>query len=77
MYKVGRPVAEAQKHAALNEIVVERSDTRMVKFDVFVDDLFATSIAGDGLLISSSTGSTAYNMSINGPIIGHDVDCLI
>lgn len=63
--------------AALNDIVIERSSTTMVRFEVEIDGVHATSLGADGLLLSSSTGSTAYNISINGPIIQNDVECLI
>ena len=49
----------------------------MVRFDVEVDGNFATSLGADGLLLCSSTGSTAYNISINGPIIENDIECII
>lgn len=66
------------KKLALNDIVIERSTPSMVILDLYLDDCFAVQIRSDGLLISSSTGSTAYNLSLaNGIIMHSDLDCLI
>lgn len=55
---------------ALNEIALQRSvDARMLAFSVEVDNHFLTSYPADGLLLCSPTGSTAYNLSVGGPII--------
>ena len=55
---------------ALNEIAVIRRDTAsMITVSVYLNDDFLTEYLADGLLLSTPTGSTAYNLSINGPII--------
>lgn len=55
---------------ALNEIALQRSVTaRMMHFSVTVDDVFVTRYPADGVIVSSPTGSTAYNLSAGGPII--------
>jgi len=55
---------------ALNDVVISRqSISRMISFDVFVNDLFVNSYRADGVIISTPTGSTAYNLSAGGPII--------
>ncbi len=54
----------------LNEISVTRGNTEfMVLFDVFVNDVHLTRVQGDGVLISTPTGSTAYNLSCGGSIV--------
>lgn len=66
------------KKFALNDIVIERSTPSMVILDLYLDDCFAVQIRSDGLLISSSTGSTAYNLSLaNGIIMHSDLECMI
>ena len=55
---------------ALNEIAVIRRDTAsMIAVSVYLNDEFLTEYLADGLLLSTPTGSTAYNLSVNGPII--------
>ncbi len=55
---------------ALNDVVVGRSSgSRMIELDVSVNDLFMYTQRADGLIISTPTGSTAYSLSANGPIL--------
>lgn len=56
-------------YTSLNEIVVRSKYFNTLKIDVTIDDEFLESFSGDGLLISTSTGSTAYNMSFGGSIV--------
>jgi len=56
--------------SALNDIVVSRSSyRRIVSIDVYVDDSFAGHYDGDGIIVSTPTGSTGYNLSAGGPIV--------
>lgn len=62
----GRTVADV---TALNDIVVSRSSyRRIISVDIFVDGSFAGHYDGDGLIVSTPTGSTGYNLSAGGPI---------
>ena len=55
---------------ALNDIVIARcSSLQVFNFNVYVNDLPLSSYAADGIILSSPTGSTAYNMSAGGPIV--------
>jgi len=55
---------------ALNDITIhKRDDSAMITTHVFLDDEFLNSYWGDGIIISTSTGSTAYSLSCGGPII--------
>ncbi|PCJ01544.1 MAG: NAD kinase [Flavobacteriales bacterium] len=55
---------------ALNEITLQKTDTSsMITIQVYLDDQFLNSYWADGLIISTPTGSTAYSLSCNGPII--------
>ena len=55
---------------ALNEIAISRQSTAlMMSMHTWVNDSELTSYKGDGLIISTPTGSTAYNLSVGGPIL--------
>jgi NAD+ kinase len=55
---------------ALNEITLQKKDTSsMITIQVYLGDEFLNSYWADGLIISTPTGSTAYSLSCNGPII--------
>ena len=55
---------------ALNELTLHKKDTSsMVKIDAFLDEEILNTYWADGLIISTPTGSTAYNLSCGGPII--------
>ena len=55
---------------ALNEIAVLKRDTSsMITIRTCLNEEYLTNYLGDGLLIATPTGSTAYSMSVNGPII--------
>lgn len=55
---------------AMNDVVVSRGATAgMVELRVDVDEQFMANIRADGLIVASPTGSTAYALSANGPIL--------
>ncbi|MDB2544440.1 NAD(+)/NADH kinase [Woeseiaceae bacterium] len=63
---------------ALNDVVIQRSDTgRMLDFNTSIADQFINSHSGDGLIIATPTGSTAYSLSCGGPIIEPTLDCYV
>ncbi|WP_303801234.1 NAD(+)/NADH kinase [Alicyclobacillus macrosporangiidus] len=54
----------------LNDVgIAKGSFARMVTVDVYVDDVFVDSYSGDGVIVSTPTGSTAYSLSCGGPIL--------
>ena len=58
---------------ALNELTVHKKDTTsMITVDVHLNDMFLNSYWADGLIISTPTGSTAYSLSCEGPILTPD-----
>ncbi len=55
---------------ALNDLTIYRNNTTsLITIHVWVDDIFLNTYWGDGLIISTPTGSTAYSMSVGGPIV--------
>lgn len=63
---------------ALNDIVMTREgDLRVLKFKIYVDGQFLYEYSADGVLVSTPTGSTAYNLSAGGPIAQPDGELLI
>lgn len=63
-------VGDAPPVAALNDILVkDASNSRLIRLEVFADDELVTDYLCDGLVFSTPTGSTAYNLSAGGPLI--------
>lgn len=58
-----------QQFYSLNEIVIRDSDLNTAKLNLFVYDTLLEKFVGDGLLVSTSVGSTAYNLSYGGSIV--------
>lgn len=54
---------------SLNEVAVQKVDSGMITVHVYIDGEFMNSYWADGLLVSTPTGSTAYSLSVGGPII--------
>lgn len=63
---------------ALNDVVVERgSFSQLISTAVYFDKSLVNHIKADGLIISSPTGSTAYNLAANGPILHPEVHAIV
>ncbi len=63
---------------ALNDIVLHRRETgRMVDFETSVGDHYVNTHAGDGLIVATPTGSTAYALSCGGPIIEPQLSAVV
>ncbi|CUN57346.1 NAD(+)/NADH kinase [Clostridium disporicum] len=66
-----------EKGKALNDVVIARGTlSRMVKFEVFIDNKLYYRFKGDGIIIATPTGSTGYSFSAGGPFIYPDVDVI-
>ena len=67
-----------EKHQVLNDMVINKGAlARIIDMKVWVQDSYLTTFKADGLIISSPTGSTAYNMAAGGPIINPGSECLV
>jgi NAD+ kinase len=63
---------------ALNDVVVSRGGlSRIIRLKVYVDNQFIDSFPGDGVIVSTPTGSTAYTLSAGGPIVQPDMQMMI
>ncbi|MBS4023114.1 MAG: NAD(+)/NADH kinase [Dethiobacter sp.] len=70
-----RPVAE---YTALNDIVISKGPfSRIIYVDTFVNNKPLESYPGDGIIVSTPTGSTGYSLSAGGPIVNPALDVMI
>jgi len=63
---------------AANDVVISQGKlARLLEMDVYMNGLFMTSYRADGLIVSTPTGSTGYNLSAGGPIIEPGLDAVV
>ena len=63
---------------ALNDVVIERGVTsRLIDISVYLDNKWMYGLKSDGLIVSSATGSTAYNLAAGGPILYPNVQAFV
>ncbi len=62
---------------ALNEVVIHRAEASMLRAKAKVNGQVVARYNGDGVIISTPTGSTAYSLSAGGPIISPDCDTIL
>ncbi len=67
------------KHSphALNEVTIQRKEPSLIELSVAIDGEPLASYWSDGLIIATPTGSTAYSMSVGGPIVSPSASNLI
>jgi len=67
--------AEPVRALALNDVVLNKRETgRTMEFETSINGRFVNSHGGDGIVIATATGSTAYALSCGGPIVEPDLD---
>ncbi len=74
IWRQGKVIASGN---AMNDVVIERSaHPRMIGFEMYVRDQFVFRMRGDGLILATPAGSTAYALSAGGPIIHPKVNAI-
>ena len=69
---------QKKKALALNDVVIERGVTsRLIDISVSLNNKWMYSLKSDGLIVSSATGSTAYNLAAGGPILYPNVRAFV
>jgi NAD+ kinase len=72
------PDGTERSHLALNDVVLVKWETgRILDFETRIDGRFVNSHGGDGMVVASATGSTAYALSCGGPIVDPSLDVLV
>ena len=62
----------------LNDVVINKSAlARIIEIEAFFNSQFVNSFRADGLIVSTPTGSTAYNLSANGPVIFPSMNAVV
>src|SRR5690606_28943690 len=63
---------------ALNDVVLQKWRTgRMLDFETWINERYVNTHGGDGLVVATATGSTAYALSCGGPILYPELDAVV
>lgn len=68
---------DSEPIAALNDFLVARLERKTARLDLLINDAPADAYNGDGLIVATPTGSTAYSLSAGGPIVAPNVRCIV
>ena len=68
---------QPESQLALNEFTVQRHGAGMISVETYVDRQMVATYHGDGVIVSTPTGSTAYSLSAGGPVVAPTCQCLV
>jgi len=68
---------KSEGNVALNDVVFSSTDIRVIDLEIYINDSFVTQLSGDGLIIATPTGSTAYSLSSGGPIVKPGTEAIL
>ena len=70
--------AQPANHRVLNDVVINKSAlARIIEIEAYLNGQFVNSFRADGLIVSTPTGSTAYNLSAGGPVIFPSMNAIV
>ena len=73
----GEFARQPESQLALNEFTVQRHGAGMISVETYVDRQMVATYHGDGVIVSTPTGSTAYSLSAGGPVVAPTCQCLV
>jgi NAD+ kinase len=75
VFRQGKEIAQSH---VLNDVIINKGTlAKMIRLEVYSNGHFLSSLRGDGMIVSTPTGSTAYSLSAGGPILYPSVDAII
>lgn len=78
MLSVELPGEAQAVHRVLNDVVINKSAlARIIEIEAYLNEQFVNSFRADGLIVSTPTGSTAYNLSAGGPVIFPSMNAIV
>ena len=77
MLHLSGDINTSDKCLALNEVAIHRHGATMISIEALINDKIVATYHGDGIVVSTPTGSTAYSLSAGGPVVDPMCRCLI
>ena len=68
---------EEEVLSAINDFVLERLSGQTIRLDLYIEGVLLNRYSGDGLIVATAAGSTAYTLAAGGPVVHPDVPALI